>query len=163
MKEVSDNFETSMSIPLDSDGFLRRECPTCERELKWKYLDEEGGEEAAEPEEGGYYCPYCAIPAPPANWLTKAQAEKATSILMQEFVGPHLDEFGRSLERLHRPGGLVSVSFTRDQPKPADELTEIDDMRRVDFPCHPGGSVKVLDDWSGEVRCPVCGEAVQPA
>jgi hypothetical protein len=79
MKEVSDNFETSMSIPLDSDGFLRRECPTCERELKWKYLDEEGGEEAAEPEEGGYYCPYCAIPAPPANWLTKAQAEKATS------------------------------------------------------------------------------------
>ena len=24
-----------MEIPLDSDGFLRRECPTCEREFKW--------------------------------------------------------------------------------------------------------------------------------
>lgn len=24
-----------MSDPLDSDGFLRRECPTCEREFKW--------------------------------------------------------------------------------------------------------------------------------
>jgi hypothetical protein len=162
MEQVSAEFETSMSIPLDSDGFIRRECPTCERDLKWKWLDEEAGEQQAEPEEGGFYCPYCAIQAPSAAWLTKAQAEKAKSILMEQFVGPELDEFGRSLERMNRPGGLVSVSFKRDQPEPADELTEIDDMRRVDFSCHPGASVKVLDDWSREVHCPVCASTVEP-
>jgi hypothetical protein len=27
--------QLSMSFPLDSDGFLRRVCPSCEREFKW--------------------------------------------------------------------------------------------------------------------------------
>jgi hypothetical protein len=36
------------------------------------------------------------------------------------------------------------------------ELTETDDMRRVDFPCC-GEPVKVLDDWAGPVYCPLCG------
>lgn len=32
---MSDEVQLSMSLPLDGDGFLRRECPTCEREFKW--------------------------------------------------------------------------------------------------------------------------------
>jgi hypothetical protein len=42
-----------MSVPLDSDGFIRRECPTCERELKWRPTSE--GEEGAPTPEGGYF------------------------------------------------------------------------------------------------------------
>ncbi len=30
-----DEVMLEISMPLDSDGFLRRECPTCEREFKW--------------------------------------------------------------------------------------------------------------------------------
>ena len=26
-----------VSFPLDSDGFIRRECPHCEREFKWHH------------------------------------------------------------------------------------------------------------------------------
>lgn len=44
-----------MSVPLDSEGFLRRECPTCEREFKWKPAGED--EEATPAPEGGYFCP----------------------------------------------------------------------------------------------------------
>lgn len=49
--------ELSMSIPLDSDGFARRACPNCERELKW--IISSDGEEATPAPEGGYFCPYC--------------------------------------------------------------------------------------------------------
>jgi hypothetical protein len=38
-----DDVTLEMSMPLDSDGFLRRECPTCEREFKWFSTPEEEG------------------------------------------------------------------------------------------------------------------------
>jgi hypothetical protein len=158
---VGEEFETSMSLPLDSDGFLRRQCPTCERELKWLAEEEEGEESLAEPE-GGYFCPYCAIQAPGDSWWTEAQAELAKSILLQEFIDPQLDEFQRGIERLNQPGGLISISVERDKSEPADPLTEVDDMRRVDFACHPGAAVKVLEDWTRDVHCPICGATTVP-
>src|SRR6266511_2386951 len=94
---MSDEIHLSMSLPLDSDGFLRRECPTCEREI----------------------------------------------------------------DRLNRSsGGLIGIEahLERDEPEPAPELDETDDMRRIDFTCHPAEPVKVLDDWDGPVHCLICGE-----
>ena len=40
-------FSIEMSLPLDSDGFLRRQCPACEREFKWLHAESEGATEAA--------------------------------------------------------------------------------------------------------------------
>lgn len=37
---MDDEIKISVSIPLDDDGFLRRECPTCEQEFKWFNHDE---------------------------------------------------------------------------------------------------------------------------
>jgi len=48
---MSDEAELSMSIPLDEDGFLRRECPTCEREFKLFVPDEDELKEEEEEEE----------------------------------------------------------------------------------------------------------------
>ena len=158
---VSDSYETSMSVPLDRDGFIRRECPTCERELKWLAQRDED-EDVVEALEGGYYCPYCAVQAPPDAWWTKQQLEKAKSILMEEVVGPALDKLTRDVKGMNRPGGFIQVSVERDEPQPVDELTETDDMRRVDFGCHSAAPVKVLDDWAREVHCPICGAAVEP-
>ena len=58
---MTDAWKTSMSVPLDSDGFIRRECPTCEREFK--SLAAQGDAPKTELAEGGAYCPYCAPPA----------------------------------------------------------------------------------------------------
>ncbi len=71
-----DDVTLEMSMPLDSDGFLRRECPTCEREFKWYYTSEEQGD-AAPIADGGYFCPYCGVQAESNTWLTQAQAELA--------------------------------------------------------------------------------------
>jgi hypothetical protein len=151
---VSDEVEFSMSVPLDRDGFLRRECPTCEREFKW-FSSPEG--EGTPVPAGGYFCPYCAIQAEPGAWFTKAQTELMQSLVMRDVVGPELDGLKRAASRLGRAsGGLIEARIEFDQPDEPEPLTEIGDMRRVDFGCHPGEPVKVLDDWGGTVHCLVC-------
>jgi hypothetical protein len=141
---MTDEPTTSISVPLDSDGFLRRECPTCEREFKWLPSDDA---EPAEP--GGYFCPYCGVQALEDEWLTKAQVELARETVARDIVGPMMEDFAR------RVGGR----YESNVPGESAELTEDDDMRRVDFACHPGEPLKVLDDWSAPVYCLICGEA----
>lgn len=61
---MSDEVRLSMSIPLDSEGFARWECPTCEREFK--SLPTPDGQEPVPVADGGYFCPYCGVQAPRA-------------------------------------------------------------------------------------------------
>lgn len=148
-------FELSMSVPLDSDGFMRRACPTCERELKWVAAAQ--GEEATPAPEGGYYCPYCAIQGPAGAWWTEAQLEIAKATAFREVVGPELEGLAGSARRAS--SGFLSVDVEITPPSEPPPLTEPDDMRRVDFACHPEDPVKVLDDWTRSVHCPICGLA----
>jgi hypothetical protein len=153
-----DDVIMGMSVPLDSDGFLRRECPTCEREFKWLQSSEDEAD-ATPPPDGGYFCPYCAIQAPDGQWFTKTQIELAQNMVATQVVGPMLKDFSRDLNSVgRRSGGLISVSAKYDAPDEMEPLTEADDMKRVDFACHPGEPVKVLDDWDDPVHCLVCGE-----
>jgi hypothetical protein len=156
---VSTERQLSVSLPLDSDGFLRRECPTCEREFKWLSSSDEEAEAEPVPE-GGYYCPYCAIQAPPDAWWTPAQLEVVNSAVSKEVLEPELKKLDRSLRDLSRQsGGLISGRLDTDIPPEADPLVETDDMQRVDFECHPNEPVKVLEGWGRDVHCLICGSA----
>lgn len=167
---MSDEVQLSMSLPLDGDGFMRRECPTCEREFKWlpspDQLEEGNGESRAaatdaQPPES-YYCPYCAVTAPPDAWFTKAQLGVMHDIARRELIDPGLDQLEREIAKLNRTsGGFLGIEarLEREEPEPAPQLDETDDMRRVDFTCHPDEPVKVLDDWDRPVHCLICGEA----
>jgi hypothetical protein len=137
-----DEMTLAMSVPLDSDGFLRRECPTCEREFKWMQTPEGEGI-AASIGDGGYFCPYCGVWAETNTWLTKAQVELAQNIVATQAIGPILEKFGDGL--------------TYQAPDELDPLTEVDDMTRVDFDCHPTEPVKVLERWHKPVHCLICG------
>lgn len=153
-----DEVTVGMSVPLDSDGFLRRECPTCEREFKWLPNADDNAESIEVPD-GGYFCPYCAIQAPPGSWFTQAQIELAQSIVATEVVDPMLKDFTRDINSIgRRSGSMFSVSAKYDAPDEMDPLTEADDMKRIDFTCHPMEPVKVLDDWDRHVHCLVCGD-----
>lgn len=156
---MSDEAELSVSLPLDSDGFLRRECPTCEREFKWLNGSEDEAAESEQAADGGYYCPYCAIQAPEGSWLTKPQVALIENAVSREIVGPALEDLGRSLRGISRSsGGLVNAEFQAETPDEMDPLTEPDDMRRVDFDCHPREPVKVLEEWERPVHCLLCGQ-----
>ncbi len=147
----------SMSVPLDSDGFLRRECPACERDLKWLPNAADDAESIEAPE-GGYFCPYCATQAPPGSWFTQAQIDLAHGIVATEVVGPALNEFTRDINNMAAArGGMLGVSASYEGPDEVDPLTEPNDMRRIDFACHSAEPAKVLDDWDGQVHCLICG------
>jgi len=143
---VGEEKTTSMALPLDSDGFLRRECPTCEREFKW--LAATGDDDATPAPDGGYFCPYCSVQAPPDAWFTPAQLERARATVAHDLVVPEL-------KRFERQGFEVEINAPEPEP-----LTETDDMRRIDVYCHPEEPVKVLDDWDRPVHCLLCGTPI---
>jgi uncharacterized Zn-finger protein len=147
-----------MSLPLDKDGFLRRECPNCERQFKWwPASSEEISEEIQEAREA-YFCPYCHEPAPLDAWWTKEQLEYAQRLAVAEVMEPEIRRFKNDMERINR-GSRGHVRFDASPPPLSrpESLTEPDDMIRVDVPCHPEEPTKVDEGWDGEVACLVCG------
>lgn len=143
-----DTVELSFSIPLDDDGFVRRECPECEREFKWHY-----SEENSEPvPDGGYFCPYCNVQSDANSWFTPAQLELATSVAARELVDPMMEDLADSVS-----GSGLSMKY-----EPGDRVDELsdepNDMRRIDVSCHPKEPLKVLDSWSSGVHCMICGQ-----
>lgn len=152
------DIELSISLPLDSEGFLRRECPNCERELKWRAAGDR--EHATPPAPCGYFCPYCAAQAAPGAWWTKAQLEAAKAHAYREVLQPEIDKLADAARGAS--GGLVGFGVEVTDPDAPPPLTEGDDMRRVDFACHPDEPVKVPDEWHGPVHCPLCGTSTNP-
>jgi hypothetical protein len=146
------DFELSISMPLDSEGFLRRGCPNCERELKWIIADKDEDPTPAPKE--GYFCPYCGLQGPVDAWWTEAQLETAKALAYREVVGPQLEGLADSI----RSSGNDLVRFEANVTGPSEPpaLVEPDDMCRVDFSCHDE-PVKVRDDWTDAVHCPICG------
>jgi hypothetical protein len=155
-----DEITMSLSIPLDDDGYLRRECPTCEREFKVlpdqsdDDVDDEARNADVDPE--GYFCPYCAVQAATDAWHTTAQLEQAEAVVLRQVMGPALKDFQRSIKGLNR-SGLVRASVDYDLPDEPEPMAEDVSMRRVDFGCHPDEPLKVLEDWSRPVHCLICG------
>ena len=146
--------EIAVTIPLDSDGFIRRECPACEQQFKWHSGPANEEAEDVQPPDA-YYCPFCGVPAPLGSWWTKEQLDYARGVAMPEVERFAQDEIGKALR------GLKSLGFTTtthggssDEPVP---LTEPTDMEIVCSPCHAYEPIKVPLDAASEWHCLVCG------
>jgi hypothetical protein len=149
--------DLSISLPLDQDGFLRRECPSCDQQFKWHYgpANEEAENESAA---YVYYCPFCGEPAGMDSWWTREQAayvEGAATTgvmrqLQQEFRAGSRSSSRRSGLRLEFKGG--------DIPAVPGSLTEPVDMQIIASPCHSYEPVKVPDDATGPFHCLICGQ-----
>jgi hypothetical protein len=152
--------EFSVSVPLDADGFLRRDCPTCQREFKWfEGRTEDTPDNWEDPEQ--YFCPYCGVPADTDSWFTQAQAayiEQTLSAHASDLFEDELDDIARGI---NRQGGPIrmSVSGGARDTAPPPPLSEPNDMVAVASPCHPFEPVKVLDVWGEPLHCLVCGSA----
>jgi len=142
----------SISMPLDSDGFLRRECPHCKREFKWLHSESQS---TTEMEAEDYHCPYCDERSTDGWWTVSqlAAIEDETTY----FAESQLHETLKSMERSSSEFVKIEAGSapTRKNRPP---LTEPDDMKRVDFLCHPTEPVKVREDWTDPVHCLVCGQ-----
>ena len=143
-----------IDIPLDSEGFLRRDCPNCRREFKWH--DGPTSDvplDAVEPEE--YYCPYCGEPAPLDHWWTEAQVRLIQNAAVS-YASAELDRAFKGLERSTR-GGLISATYKAGADAPPPPLSEPDDMVAFASPCHPYEPIKVPEEDRARLHCLVCG------
>ena len=146
----------SISIPLDTSGFYRRECPHCMNEFKLH--DGPSGDvpqDATDPDH--YFCPLCGNAAGSDQWWTQEQL----NYIQETAAGPALRETAAALEQAfkgikgmtYKPGSAV------DEPEPPAALHEPDDMVAVASPCHAWEPIKVPEErLTAPVHCVVCGE-----
>jgi len=147
-----------VSVPLDADGFMRRECPTCERQFKWfNGATADRPEDAVDPD--NYCCPYCGVPADHGQWWTKEQAEYVSEVgtaAVSQIIGDHLSGWTTS------NAGLIqtSIEYSGDS-RPPSSIEEPNDMVMVASPCHPWEPIKVSEGWDEPLHCLVCGDLFQ--
>ncbi|MHB8598779.1 MAG: hypothetical protein ACYDER_18420 [Ktedonobacteraceae bacterium] len=146
-----------MTVPLDGDGFLRRECPNCEQQFKLKQADTniETQEDNEDNNGDSYYCPYCHEPA--TTWWTKEQLEYALQLAFKEVFEPELQSFQRKIESLNNSGSFVRADAKLSSLPEQISLIETDDMMKVEFPCHPEEPLKIDETWEQDVACIICG------
>lgn len=150
--------EIEVSLPLDDDGFIRRECPHCLREFKWHHgpANEEAEQQETPP---AYYCPYCGQPAGPDSWWTQEQLDH-----MQAMAAPRIAEFiGDELKSAFKSSRSKGIRFEMDgqieAPSTPSPMVETDDMVLVVSPCHSYEPIKVTRGETGPLHCLVCGSA----
>lgn len=144
----------SVSLPLDSDDFLRRQCPHCQGEFKWHHGPANDVAEA-QPPPPSYYCPLCGEPAAPDDWTTYAQLDYARGVALPAALRHAQDEladmFRGSKHIKYQPGS------GSDFPDAPTQLVEPDDMRIIASPCHSWEPVKLPEELNGPFHCLVCG------
>jgi hypothetical protein len=143
--------EVRVEFPLDSDGFLRRECPSCVQEFKWHHGPTEG-RPVDTPDPPRHTCPLCGKQANHDQWFTQDQLrcrQEIVNFYAQDVVNDAMkQEFGRN----YKPG-------RSNAPAPT-VLQEPNDMLIIEPPCHPWEPVKVTEERadSGPLFCLICGE-----
>ena len=146
--------EVSIEYPLDSDGYLRRECPSCESEFKWHHGPvDTRPDDATDPAQ--YSCPLCGDRADHSQWFTQSQVEH-----QQEVANFHaMDVVNDAMKNAVRGSKYVKYTPGRSNAPAPTPLVEPDDMIIVEPPCHPWEPVKVAEERadSGPLFCLVCG------
>lgn len=143
--------QIDMSITLDNDGLLRKECPVCEQQFKVFVEDN------IDIDEGYYYCPVCGIPSSPNSFFTKEQIAHATDLAYSHMV----EQINKSLGGLSRKmRGSKSVKFTFKPLKKNDPRTivESSDFDEVVLDCCNEHIFIFSPITYKVIYCPKCGE-----
>ncbi len=147
--------ETSITLPLD-EGFLRRQCPSCDREFKWHQgPTDDRPSDFADP--AMYHCPYCGLTA----LVDECQTAEQIEFIQAMVTGPVTREVADEVDEMARrySGDFIKISVTHDpEPEPPAPLVEPHDMGVVTSPCHPWEPIKITEDWTEAVHCLICGE-----
>lgn len=150
---MPDEYIIQVSVPLDADGFMRRECPHCSRQFKWHNGPaNEEAENHTRP--AAYTCPLCGKPAPDDSWSTPQQIELVERAAMSDMREIMHEEFASMFR------GKKGIQYKRGRDEPlesAEPLVEPDDMTIVTSPCHPFEPIKISDDHAGTLYCLICG------
>lgn len=148
--------EIPIELPLDADGFLRRECPNCEQEFKWHHgRTDDAPSDFVYPDV--YWCPLCGRSAGHDSWWTRAQLDYQQAAVANR-AQDIIDYAFRDLSKPQRGSFIRFEVQHAERPGSLTPLVEPDDMMVVAPPCHPFEPVKVPTDSEAPYHCLVCGE-----
>ncbi|MBE8476132.1 hypothetical protein [Streptomyces justiciae] len=149
----NDSFKMQISIPLDDNGFLGRQCPECALIFRM-----DAQQYKALPEDLTLWCVYCGHHAEHSEFITEQQRERvmqAAGDYAMQRVSHELDKMFSDVARRSR-GGSISFSYKSRpfSPRPLPGIDEEQLIRvRTCAGCHIQYAV------FGEHRyCPVCGQ-----
>ena len=97
----------SVSIPIDENGFIGRECPRPDCEGYFKIEPGTG----LKGEDLPCCCPYCGHQEGQGKFFTKAQIEYAQSVVLNKVSGAFLKNL-KSLEFNHKPRGGFGIGIS---------------------------------------------------
>lgn len=153
----SQEIQVTYELPIDNDGFVRRQCPSCEKQFKWHHGPaSEEAEQQADAEV--CYCPLCGTPATTDQWFTDDQVEHINAEAERATVPAFDDMLDDVFKGLNGPNIKVKRTGRLSVPIGPDPMIEPDDMTIVASPCHDFEPVKVPDNWNDSVHCLVCGQ-----
>lgn len=152
---MDDEISIPVAMPLDSDGFLRRECPTCQQQFKWFSHSE--ADPDAEPVDQ-YFCPLCGVPAGVDCWWTPEQVDYAQGAAGPEFERLVHDAVDEAFKGFKGLSFKPNRNFTLGIPTP-DPLVESNDMVIVEPPCHTNEPIKVPAPVTEHLHCLICGSS----
>lgn len=143
-----------VSLSLDADAFLSRECPYCKMRFKISKEDFEGDRLAAE-----MFCPYCGQSASRNEFWTTEQAKYFQDVAMYKIVAPELDELESSLKKLTISSGLFEMKITMDREAAKVPIApeELDDMSQNKQSCCDI-VIKIDETWDNGLYCIICGK-----
>ena len=158
-----------VTLPVDTQGFVRRECLSCRRQFKVKGGPSDGAtvqrylgrnllfenEHEIARDDVRCFCVYCGQGAPSDEWCTpqqRAWMEKVATVLAREIRYEQLQYPWRTLTENPAP-----TFVALPPPERLPEMRgEPDDMRKASFFCCVE-DVKVESHWSQPIFCPRCG------
>lgn len=161
VENTPEGFTAEISIPLDEDGFLGRECPSCSAAFKMM-----GDEYEALPDELELTCPYCGHQEDHNDFMAAGQKERveaaaqamAEQWMHREFSRMLGGAFGRSSRPAPSRDSFLSVRFEYKpgSPPPLRALPELahGKTRRV-IQCSSCSNHSAV--YSSSAFCPVCG------
>lgn len=159
-----------LRLPVDADGFVRRECPGCRREFKtlpsphdgaailWVLMGrvEHANAREIDVEPPVRACPCCARVAPGEAWLWSAfrkELSRYAEILEEHVRYEQLMHVTRTLGHNHSP------TFIPVAPRPLPPRMRSDPLghfQRLTLVCC-GEELKVRPSDVGRLCCPACG------
>ena len=151
-----DDFSMQVSIPLDDDGFLDRECPNDTCLASFKIFADDWEDKVKDDE---VFCPVCGHCDTSDQWLTKEQLKHCEDSVMAEIM-PMIDnelqgitrDFNRSMPR----GGMLSMSMSYSSSHPVAVVpVEAADMMRQRYVCEECACSYAA--IGAAFFCPACG------
>jgi hypothetical protein len=163
-RTAHDRYEIQITVPLDADGLVGRECP--EGECSPAYFKVKLGTGVTGDAYNKAFCPYCRAQAEPNDFITRAQLAYGKHIVENEVIDGAdqmlQQTLGMGPTRKKKIGGgffSMELSYKPPRKRPVGRPLEEELRRDVQCPqCTLEHAVFGFATW-----CPDCGADIFPA